>query len=59
MVKRYTATPVFTGLFAFDGPMTLVGQMERELVGDNKWLTKEEMREGIAACQSPPGLLAI
>jgi len=33
--------------------------MERELVGDKKWLTKEEMREGIAVCQSLPGPLAI
>ena len=36
-----------------------VGQMERELVGEKKWLTKEEMREGIAVCQSLPGPLAI
>jgi chromate transporter len=33
--------------------------MERELVGERKWLTKEEMREGIAVCQSLPGPLAI
>src|SRR6266568_6248527 len=31
----------------------------RELVGERKWLTKEEMREGIAVCQSLPGPLAI
>src|SRR6266699_1908764 len=30
-----------------------------ELVGERKWLTKEEMREGIAVCQSLPGPLAI
>jgi chromate transporter len=33
--------------------------MERELVGEKKWLTKDEMREGIAVCQSLPGPLAI
>src|SRR5262245_6682901 len=33
--------------------------MEREMVGERKWLTKEEMREGIAVCQSLPGPLAI
>src|SRR5437016_7579673 len=33
--------------------------MERELVGEKKWLSKEEMREGIAVCQSLPGPLAI
>src|SRR5213596_4103263 len=47
------------GLLGFGGPVALVGQMERELVGDKKWLTKEEMREGIAVCQSLPGPLAI
>ena len=43
------------GLLGFGGPVALVGQMERELVGDKKWLTKDEMREGIAVCQSLPG----
>jgi chromate transporter len=33
--------------------------MEREMVGERKWLTKDEMREGIAVCQSLPGPLAI
>jgi chromate transporter len=47
------------GLLGFGGPVALVGQMERELVGEKKWVTKEEMREGIAVCQSLPGPLAI
>jgi chromate transport protein ChrA len=47
------------GLLGFGGPVALVGQMQREMVGGKKWLTKEEMREGIAICQSLPGPLAI
>src|SRR5712691_1302737 len=47
------------GTVGFGGPVALVGQMERELVEERKWLTKEEMREGIAVCQSLPGPLAI
>src|SRR5271165_6849109 len=47
------------GLFGFGGPVALVGQMERELVGERGWLTKEQMREAIAICQSLPGPLAI
>src|SRR2546427_5782749 len=47
------------GLLGFGGPVALVGQMEREMVQERKWLTKEEMREGIAVCQSMPGPLAI
>lgn len=47
------------GFLGFGGPVALVGQMERELVGDKKWLNKEQMRESIAICQSLPGPLAI
>jgi chromate transporter len=47
------------GLLGFGGPVALVGQMEQELVTDRKWLTKEQMREAIAVCQSLPGPLAI
>src|SRR6476469_8194359 len=39
--------------------LALVGQMERELVGERGWMTKEQMREAIAICQSLPGPLAI
>lgn len=47
------------GFLGFGGPVALVGQMERELVDDKKWLTKEQMLETIAICQSLPGPLAI
>ncbi len=47
------------GTLGFGGPVALCGQMEKELVQERKWLTKEEMREGIAVCQSMPGPLAI
>ena len=47
------------GFLGFGGPVALVGQMERELVAEKGWLTKEQMREAIAICQSLPGPLAI
>jgi chromate transporter len=47
------------GLVGFGGPVALVGQMERELVSERGWLSKEQMRETIAVCQSLPGPLAI
>src|SRR5580692_4746206 len=47
------------GTLGFGGPVALVGQMERELVSERAWLTKEQMREAIAVCQSLPGPLAI
>src|SRR5215475_8360579 len=47
------------GFLGFGGPVALVGQMERELVDGKEWLSKEQMREAIAICQSLPGPLAI
>ena len=47
------------GLLGFGGPVALVGQMERELVTERGWVSKEQMREAIAICQSLPGPLAI
>jgi chromate transporter len=47
------------GMLGFGGPVALVGLMEKELVGQRKWLRREEMRESIAVCQSLPGPLAI
>jgi chromate transporter len=47
------------GLLGFGGPVALVGQMEREVVAERGWLSKEQMRQAIAICQSLPGPLAI
>ncbi len=47
------------GTLGFGGPVALCGQMERELVQERHWITKDEMRDGIAVCQSLPGPLAI
>src|SRR5215467_6907106 len=47
------------GALGFGGPVALVGQMERDLVDGRKWLSKAEMRDAIAVCQSLPGPLAI
>jgi chromate transporter len=47
------------GTLGFGGPVALVGQMERELVTERGWLSKDQMREVIAVCQSLPGPLAI
>jgi chromate transporter len=47
------------GLLGFGGPVALVSQMEREVVAERAWLSKEQMREAIAICQSMPGPLAI
>ena len=47
------------GLLGFGGPVALVGQMGRELADERKWLTKDEMREAVAICQSLPARLTL
>jgi chromate transporter len=47
------------GTLGFGGPVALVGLMEKELVQERQWLTKEEMRDAVAVSQSLPGPLAI
>src|SRR2546430_3005727 len=58
-IRRLVAYFLRLGSLGFGGPVALCGQMERELVQERRWLTKDEMREGIAVCQSLPGPLAI
>jgi chromate transporter len=47
------------GTLGFGGPVALCGLMERELVSEKAWLSKDEMRDAIAISQSLPGPLAI
>ena len=47
------------GTLGFGGPVALCGLMEKELVQERGWLTKQEMRDAIAVSQSLPGPLAI
>lgn len=47
------------GTLGFGGPVALVGLMEKELVQQRGWLSKDEMRDAIAVAQSLPGPLAI
>ena len=47
------------GTLGFGGPVALCGLMEKELVSEKGWLTKDEMRDAIAISQSMPGPLAI
>ena len=47
------------GTLGFGGPVALVGLIEKELVQDRQWLTREEMRNAVAVSQTLPGPLAI
>ena len=47
------------GTVGFGGPVALVGQMERELVTERRWVEESELRQAVAVCQSLPGPLAV
>ena len=46
------------GALGFGGPIALVGYMQRDLVEDRKWISKEDYFEGLAFSQLCPGPLA-
>jgi chromate transporter len=46
------------GTLGFGGPIALVGYMQRDLVEEKKWLSKEDYYEGLAFSQLCPGPLA-
>lgn len=46
------------GAFGFGGPIALAGYMQRDLVEDRLWISKDDYVEGLALAQLAPGPLA-
>ena len=46
------------GATGFGGPIALVGDMDRTLVQERGWVTRQEFADGLAFCQLAPGPLA-
>jgi chromate transporter len=46
------------GTLGFGGPIALVGYMERDLVEEKRWISREEYVRGLALAQLAPGPLA-
>src|SRR5437773_9094 len=46
------------GTLGFGGPIALAGYMQRDLVEDRRWISREECLEGLALAQLAPGPLA-
>jgi chromate transporter len=46
------------GTFGFGGPIALAGHMQRDLVDDRRWISKQDYLEGLALAQLAPGPLA-
>src|SRR5438309_7338056 len=46
------------GTFGFGGPIALAGYMQRDLVENRRWFTRQDYAEGLALSQLSPGPLA-
>src|SRR5579884_565431 len=46
------------GTFGFGGPIALAGSMQRDLVEERRWISKQDYVEGLAFAQLCPGPLA-
>jgi chromate transporter len=46
------------GTFGFGGPIALAGYMQRDLVEERRWVSKQDYLEGLALAQLAPGPLA-
>src|SRR2546428_656699 len=46
------------GTFGFGGPIALAGRMQRDLVEERRWFSKQDYVQGLALAQLSPGPLA-
>ena len=46
------------GTFGFGGPIALAGRMDRDLVEERRWISRQDYVEGLAFSQLSPGPLA-
>jgi hypothetical protein len=46
------------GTFGFGGPIALAGYMQRDLVENRRWISRQDYLEGLALAQLAPGPLA-
>src|SRR6266496_2075754 len=46
------------GTLGFGGPIALAGHMQRDLVEERNWISKQDYLEGLALAQLAPGPLA-
>jgi chromate transporter len=49
---------LWLGTFGFGGPIALAGFMQRDLVDERRWISREDYMDGLALAQLAPGPLA-
>ena len=55
---EFLAYFVRLGTFGFGGPIALAGYMQRDLVEQRRWISRQDYMEGLALAQLAPGPLA-
>jgi chromate transporter len=57
-LTRFAGYFLRLGTFGFGGPIALAGHMQRDLVEERRWISKQDYVEGLALAQLAPGPLA-
>jgi chromate transporter len=57
-LREFLSYFVWLGMSGFGGPIALAGYMQRDLVEDRRWISKQDYVEGLALAQLAPGPLA-
>ena len=57
-LREFLTYFVRLGTFGFGGPIALAGYMQRDLVEQRRWISKQDYVEGLALAQLAPGPLA-
>ena len=57
-LREFLAYFLYLGTFGFGGPIALAGYMQRDLVEQRRWISKDDYVDGLALAQLAPGPLA-
>ncbi len=57
-MRQFLAYFLRLGTFGFGGPIALAGYMQKDLVEERRWISKQDFLEGLALAQLMPGPLA-
>jgi chromate transporter len=57
-VRQFLLYFLRLGTFGFGGPIALAGYMQKDLVEERRWISKQDYLEGLALAQLMPGPLA-
>jgi len=57
-IREFLLYFVRLGTFGFGGPIALAGHMQKDLVEERRWISKQDYLEGLALAQLMPGPLA-